>query len=185
MAGPGEPVPPARGPSSGWVVLGGLGAPHGLDGSWRFVPETHFPERLRPGRRVALLGPDGTVRWTALREVRQHGRHLMVAVEGIGTREQAEPFTGGHLAVDRADLPPLPAGSYYHHQLVGLTVVRADDSVLGVVVRVLETGANDVLDVRRVDGRQALIPMIRAAVARIEPANGLIQITDLPGLVDD
>jgi 16S rRNA processing protein RimM len=167
-------------------VIGRLGAPRGLDGSWRFVPETDFPERLRPGRAVGLRPEgDGPVRWTVLRQVVRAGRGWSVAMRDIASREAALPFQGGLVVVRPADLPPLPPGEYYHHQLVGLTVRRADGRVLGRLERVLQTGANDVFVVRRADGREALIPAVRAAVASMCSEEGEVRLTDLPGLLDD
>ncbi len=179
---------PAGGEAPSLIVVGRLGGVHGVRGEWRCFPETDFPERLRPGRRVALCGPgpDRPPLWTALRGVRPAGRDgaLLVSVEGVDAPEAARPFAGGTLAVDAADLPSLPAGQYYHHQLVGLAVLRADGRPLGILARVLQTGANDVFGVRRPDGREVLVPAIRDAVAAIDLAAGTVRLRDLPGLLD-
>jgi 16S rRNA processing protein RimM len=170
------------------IVVARLGGVHGLHGEWRCFPETDFPERLRPGRPVAVRAADGVRAplWTALRAVRAGGPGgaLLVCVRGIGDPEAARPFAGGTLAVDPAGLPPLPPGRYYHHQLVGLAVVAADGRAVGTVRRVLQTGANDVFAVRRPDGREVLVPAIRDAVAAIDLAAGTMRLTDLPGLLD-
>lgn len=167
------------------IVIGRLGAPWGLDGAWRFVPETDFPERLRPGRRVGLCVALGApVSWTRLRRVLRTGRGWAIAAEGVEGREQAAAFTGGLVVVPSSELPPLPQGEYYHHQLVGLTVFAADGMRVGRVERILQTGANDVFVVRRQDGRQALIPIVRVAVAELNPEVGEVRLTDLPGLLD-
>lgn len=178
----------AGGDAPSLIVVGRLGGVHGVRGEWRCFPETDFPDRLRPGRRVALRGPEEgrPPRWTALRGVRAAGRGgaLLVCVEGIETPEAARPFSGGTLAVEAADLPPLPAGHYYHHQLVGLAVVDAAGRPVGTLSAVLQTGANDVFAVRRPDGRQVLIPAIRAAVAAIDLGAATVRLRDMAGLLD-
>lgn len=168
------------------ITVGHLGSPHGLRGDLHLVPDTDFPERLVPGRRVALCPPEGAPHWTRIARIRAlGGRGLVVSLEGLRGREAAAAFSGGRLCVDPADLPPLPAGSYYHHQLVGLRVLRADGRVLGQLVEVRRTGANDVYVVQRPDGAQALVPAITDAVAEIDPAAGRVLLRHLPGLLDD
>lgn len=153
---------------------------------WRFFPETDFPQRLRPGRAVGLTPAAGRpVAWTRLRQVTRAGKGWAVGTDGIASRAEAEPFSGGLLVVRTADLPPLPAGEYYHHQLIGLVVRAADGGVVGRVEKILKTGANDVLVVRRPDGREALVPVVRAAVAALDPEAGEVRLADLPGLLDD
>jgi len=173
-------------PAPELIVIGRLGAPHGLEGEWRFFPETDFPERLRPGRRVALCPERGAPLWTSIRGVRPHrGRVLLLAAEQIGTPEAARAYCGGTVAVARGDLPPLPPGRYYHHQLVGLVVLRADGRVLGRLAEVLMTGANDVWTVARPEGGTALIPAIRGAVEAVDLAAGVVRLRELPGLLEE
>ena len=168
------------------VVVGWLGAPHGLDGTLRLLPETDFPERLRPGRAVVLVAADGRRRLaTRLRAARPAGpRRWLVAVEGLPDRTAAQAYAGGRLCVERASLPPLPAGRFYHHEVVGLAVLDAGGRRVGEVVRVLPNPAHDVYVVRRPDGREALVPAVRAAVAAIDVAAGVLRLQDLPGLLD-
>jgi 16S rRNA processing protein RimM len=73
----------------------------------------------------------------------------------------------------------LPAGRYYHYQLVGLSVVdQRSDRVLGTVVEVLSYDANDVLRVTA-GVKEVLVPMVRSIVREIEPSQGRI-VVDMP-----
>lgn len=167
------------------VVVGRIGAPHGLRGALRLVPETDFPERLVAGRRVALVGEGGAAHWSVLRGVRQGGgRGWLITLEGVTTREAAQAFAGGTLRVAAADLPPLPPGRFYHHELVGLEVVAADGRRVGRVREVRATGANDVYVVERDGGGEAWVPAIRDAVAEIDVAAGRMVLRDLPGMLE-
>ena len=69
--------------------------------------------------------------------------------------------------MQRDQLPELAPGEYYWHQLQGLRVIsdyEGNHFRLGVVERLLETGANDVLVVRggsdSIDRRERLIPYV-------------------------
>jgi len=167
------------------IIVARLGAPHGLRGELRLFPETDFPERLLAGRPVAVRGASGVPVWSALSRVRPLGGHLVAGLAGVRSREAAQAIVGATLSVAAADLPPLPEGRYYHHQVVGLAVVAADGRSLGRLAAIRQTGANDVYVVALADGGEALIPAIRDAVAAIDVAAGQLRLRDLPGLLDD
>lgn len=179
------PLPESGGPQAR-IVVGRIGAPHGVRGEMRLFPETDFPERLRAGRRVVLCPVSGAAMPTRIVRVRAQGdRGLLLSVQGVITADTARLYAGGTLCVAAEDLPPLPEGHYYHHQLVGLTVLRADGGPVGRLVEVLVTGANDVYAVEALDGRRVLVPAIRDAVAAIDLQAGVMRLADLPGLLED
>jgi len=66
--------------------------------------------------------------------------------------------------VKAADLPRLPEGQYYHHQLLGLSVVDETGQVLGELAEILETGANDVYLVKTPLGKELLLPAIEDVI---------------------
>jgi 16S rRNA processing protein RimM len=80
--------------------------------------------------------------------VRQQGKSLIAKLASIDDRTAAEALRGREIRVP-AECFPLPGeGEFYWRDLVGLAVwCREDDTrvLLGVVDRLLETGANDVL----------------------------------------
>jgi 16S rRNA processing protein RimM len=92
---------------------------------------------------------------------------LVVHFKGIDDRDVAALLGRAEIEVDRAELPELPEGEYYWHQLIGLKVLaKAADAelLLGSITDMMETGANDVMVVRPIDGsiddRERLIPYI-------------------------
>lgn len=98
---------------------------------------------------------------------RRHGPGFMVHLadpEGrpLATRDDALSLFDARIAVYRRELEPLPNGEYYWVDLQGLTVTTLDGVVLGVVKRVFETGANDVLVVE--GERERLIPFVQGPV---------------------
>ncbi len=84
-----------------------------------------------------------------LLEGKRHGKNVIVRLEGIDTREQAADLVGYRIAVSKSQLPDLPQGEYYWSDLIGLEVINTAGVTLGVVKRLMETGANDVLVVDR------------------------------------
>ncbi len=85
----------------------------------------------------------------------------------VGDRGAAEALRGTLLTVDRADLPPLAPGEYYHADLIGLPCVADDGAALGTAAAVDNYGAGDVLEIAPASGATFLVPV--AAAVTIEP----------------
>ena len=166
-----------------WITVGEIGTAHGVRGELRLRPETDFPERLVPGRRVFLQGPEP--RWAEIAGARPQGRGWwLLRLSGVDDRDTAMALRGYLVQVPSTDLPPLPEGQYYHHQIVGLEVVDESGRSLGRVESVERTGANDVYVVRPAGGRTWLLPAIRDVVRRIDPGAGRIEIRLMAGLYE-
>ncbi len=97
-----------------------------------------------------------------------HGNGLIAHFKGIDDRNAAEQLVGVEIAIDQQQLKPLDSGEYYWSQLIGLRVATQfgghEPKDLGVVKRIIETGANDVLvvlgDQNSIDTRERLIPYV-------------------------
>lgn len=148
-----------------FIAVGRLRRPHGVKGEIFMSVLTDFPERLRPGKRV-FVGEDH--RPMTIASLRPHQNALLVSFRGIGTSEEIGQFRNQYVFVRKSDLPKLPEGEYYHHELLGLTLVDENDQPLGVLEEILETGANDVYLVRTPDGKDLLIPAIPDVVLDVD-----------------
>ena len=98
---------------------------------------------------------------------------------GIGNRESAERLIGKELGISDNQLEPLQQGEYYWKDLVGLTVTDTRQRVLGKVIRMLETGANDVVVVatgENGDQEEVLVPWIAGVVDKVDLVNGFLRI---------
>ena len=169
------------------VVIGRIGKPHGLRGEVTVEPRTDEPERrFASGRRVRTERPGGTPGpWAELTVVdaRWHGTTLLVRFEELADRTTAEAARGLLLhATVTADERPDDPDEFYDHQLVGLAAEDLDGRSLGEVTAVLH-GAQDLLQIRTADGRDALVPFVAALVPDVDLAGGRVVVADRPGLV--
>jgi 16S rRNA processing protein RimM len=161
------------------IVVGQINSPWGLRGHVKVTPLTSNPERLQPG---AVVLVDGQRR--EIVDVRSPKGYPCIQFEGVRDMHTAEQLRGTIIEIDEDDLPSLPEGTHYIHDLVGLRVV-ANGEELGTLVEVLHTGANDVYLVRRDGRRDALIPAIPDVIREIDIEAGQMVIEPLPGLLDD
>ena len=137
---------------------------------------TDFPDRSLPGS--VLLA--GDVKYTIL-GVRAHKKTLLLALEGIETRNQAEVLRNKLLEVPENDLPHLDQDEYFRFDIIGINVVDENGRSLGNVEEVIETGANDVYIVRDADS-ELLIPAIDSVINKIDVAEHRMTVTLLDGL---
>ena len=99
----------------------------------------------------------------------------------IETPEDAGLYRNQWVYVQAKDVP-LPEGEHYKHELVGLKVVDENDSPLGELVEILETGANDVYVVRDESGKEILLPNIPSVILDLDMGRGLMRVHLLEGL---
>jgi 16S rRNA processing protein RimM len=165
------------------VVVGRIGRPHGVRGEVTVEVRTDDPDaRFRPG--AALLTEPADRGPLVIRGRRWHRETLLLAVDGVDSREDAEALRGTELLVAVDDLPPLrDPDVYYDHQLVGLLVQLPDGSPLGRVAAVRHDGA-DLLVVEREDAGDALIPFVTAIVPTVDVAGGYLVVDPPEGLLE-
>ena len=155
----------------GRIVIGRVGAAHGVHGDLRIIPLTDFPERFSALREV-MVGDE----LLHVAHVKPQGKNFLMRFREYAVREDAQRLTGRLLTVARAEAAPLDEGEYYVFDIVGLTVYDEEDNELGSVENVFRTGSNDVYAVRSEDGRELLIPALRAVVQSIDVPSGRMTV---------
>lgn len=162
------------------VELGRFGKVHGIKGWIRLNSYTNPPDNICryealtaeiAGKQVAL----------ELDEYRAHGNGLIVHVKGYDDPETAKALTGKRIWIQASDLPTLPAGEFYWHQLIGLQVINQHGAIFGEIAELLETGANDVVLVipneGSIDKRRRMIPYLRGSVVQeVDLAAGWMRV---------
>jgi 16S rRNA processing protein RimM len=148
------------------VLLGDIGAAHGLKGEVRLRSFTETPAA------IADYGPledeTGTKK-IEIESLRQGPKGLIAKVKGVTTREAAEALTGTKLYVPRDRLPEADKDEYYHSDLIGLTAFDAYEAEIGTVVAVHNFGASDIIEVKLLSGGDnLLLPFTDATVPEID-----------------
>lgn len=142
------------------IQAGRVGRAHGLDGS--FYVTGARPRLLEIGTPVSIDG-------RTLPIVRLAGieKRPIVRLEGIDDRSAAEALRGLPLTVDEQSVPALSQDEWWAHELEGC-VVRDGPREVGVVSRMIELPSCEALEVRREDGRELIVPLVRDAVRRVD-----------------
>jgi len=164
-----------------YMAIGKVVRAHGLHGELSVSILTEFPERFETTEWV-YLGNEFEASPYRLEGYRWHKKNLLLTLAGITGRTEAEQLRGQYVQVPLAEAVPVPEGSYYLYQLIGLQVVTIDGQSLGVVADIIETGANDVYVVEG-DDKQILLPAIDDVVRSIDLETGQIVVQLIDGLI--
>lgn len=157
--------------------IGKITCAHGLRGEVKVCPVTHDLDNLK--RQEYFLMGHTRLDVESIRE--QKGK-LVVKFRGVGDRDAATLLIGRWLSILRECATPLHEGRYYMEDLLGMEVYE-EGSFLGVVDNILETGSNEVLQVRGEQG-EILIPMIRDVVHRVDLDLDRIHVSWVKGMND-
>ena len=163
--------------------MGRVARTHGNRGAVIVNPDTDFPEaRFREGRVMHVRRGD-RVETLTVATVRFQGGRPIVGFREIGTMTDAEALAGAELRVAESELTPLPARTYYRHDLVGCRVVTTGGLVVGTVKAVEGPLDQSRLVVDAPDG-EVLVPLAQEICVRIDPERREIAIDPPEGLID-
>lgn len=163
-----------------YLAIGFLRRPHGVQGEIIMDLHTDFPERIKTGRKV-YIGENYEA--FTIGAARPHSNGLLVKIRGFDSPETAGRFRNQWVYVQASEVPALPEGKYYKHELIGLTVMTDANDKLGVLNEVLETGANDVYVVVQEDGKEILLPAIADVVLDVNMVDRVIKVHLIDGLI--
>lgn len=109
-----------------------------------------------------------------------HGQHLLAEIEGVSDRTQAESLRGTGLYLDRSVLPDPEEDSFYHADLLGLTVLTPEGAKIGTVRAVQNFGAGDLLEVWPDMGTTFYLPFTKENFPDIDLRTGsLVCVEDI------
>lgn len=145
----------------------------GLSGEVEVEPLTDDTGRFKPGLSVRA---GAAVR--QVEAVRNGAGTLVLKLIGVEDRDLADDLRGKYLEIETAEVQPLPEGSYYHWQLLGLEVFDIAGTRLGEITDIIDNPANDIYLLSAED-RQVLVPAVSEVVRSIDLAAGRM-VVDLP-----
>jgi len=155
------------------IVMGRIVAPYGVLGWVKVLPDTEQVDSLQFYKDWWIGKPP---QWQAYQfdKIKVHNDLLLVKFAGVKDRDQAFALKGQQVAVPKAALPTPQAGEYYWVDLIGLQVSNEQGVNFGRVADVFDTGANDVLTVRKADEsdkkevHERLIPFIDDVIKHVD-----------------
>ena len=162
------------------VVMGHITGAFGIRGWIKVSPYTETIDSLLDYSVWWLRRNEGEWREVEITNGHTAGNALTVELKECADRNGAAKYKGMQIAIPRDHLPDLSESGeegYYWSDLIGADVVNIQGENLGKVTGLLETGANDVLQVHGTDSlnkKERLIPYVESVIKEIDLASSRI-----------
>lgn len=166
------------------LSVGQITSTHGLKGEVKVFPTTNEPERrFRELKEVILKTHEGEVPVT-VRSVRFSKNLALLRFEELSGIDAVEKYKGAYVCVPRDEAQKLGPDEYYEADLIGMQVISDEGVTLGLLSKVLHTGANDVYEVApKDDAKPFLIPAIKDCIKNVNVESGIMTIHVMEGLI--
>ncbi|KYG89484.1 ribosome maturation factor RimM [[Bacillus] sp. KCTC 13219] len=169
-----------------WFNVGRIVNTHGIRGEVRVISTTDFEDtRFAVGSKLAVFKKDEKRPiWVTVESVRRHKNFILLTFEGMNNINLVEPFKEGLLKVtmDQLEDDELEENEYYYFEIKDCEVFSEEGERIGVITNILETGANDVWEVKG-PKKMHYIPYIEDVVKEIDIDNKKIIIHVMEGLL--
>jgi len=169
--------------SDEFIVVGRVGPARGVRGDVFVEPWTDAPdERFTPG--AVLRTEPETVGPLTVDAASTAGGKLVVRFAGVADRPAAEALRGTQLLIAATSRPSLDdPDEFYDTDLIGLAAVTVDGVDLGPVRDIVHAAGASYL-VLDADGRDRLVPFVRAIVPTVDVHAGRVVIDPPDGLLE-
>lgn len=149
---------------------------------------------LRKGREQALTSVtriqfvlrDGETLNCKVDTLRNTGADPILVLAPGTTRDNVARMKHAAVNVEKTALGTQTEPKYTSSDLIGIEVRLESDALLGTVMEIIETGANDVLEIEKPGGGYVLLPLLDALVNSIDWDKNRLVVGDItPFVVDD
>ena len=164
------------------LKVGVITTTHGVRGEVKVFPTTDDAERFLDIEYV-LLDTGKELRRLNIQNVKFFKNLAILKFEGVDNINDIEMYKGRDLWIPREEAQELGEDEYYVADLIGMDVLLENGEKLGVLRDVMETGANDVYIVDRVDGEEVLLPAIHDCVLDVDVEKNTMTVHLMKGIV--
>lgn len=165
------------------MQVGAITSTHGIKGEVKVFPTTDDPNRFKVLKNV-ILDTDKELIELEIAGVKFFKQFIILKFKGINDINDIEKYKGKKLLVTRENAVKLEEGEYFIADLIGLNVITDEDEELGELTDVLQTGANDVYEIKMQNGKEVLVPAIKDCILDVNIEEGIMKVHLLKGLID-
>lgn len=163
--------------------IGEIANTHGIRGEVKVYPTTDDVARFKKLKKCILETKQGEM-LLHVESCKFFKQFAILKFKEFNNINEVEQYKHCSLYVEREDAVKCEEDEYYIADLVGCTVYNEDDSELGDLVDVIQTGANDVYVVRMESGKELMIPAIKECILSVSITERRVKVHLLKGLLD-
>ena len=147
------------------ILVGKISNPHGIKGWVKVISFTDPIENILSYKKWTLSDNE-TEKTYCLEDSRIQGNKIVIKLEGVNNRDDADLLKNLQIEINRSDLPKLEENSYYWEDLVDFNVIDIKGMHVGKVDSLFRTGSNDVLVIINETKQRLLVPFIMEEVIK-------------------
>ena len=164
------------------ILIGKIANIHGIKGEVKIYPYTDDIDHLSNIKKI-YMDEDLTKEYKVER-CRVHKEMLVTKLSGIDDANTAELFKTKYVYIKSSDLQKLDEDTYYVKDLLGISVIdNLNDTVLGKIIYVFNSGANDVYEIEREDKTKIYLPAIHQVIKKVDIQNKKMYVEVMDGLI--
>ena len=152
-----------------------VGAPFGIKGWLKLQVFTQAPDSLDAYASWLLKSAAGKWEEFELEDFSVNAKGVIAKLKGCDDRTAAEKLVKREIGIPRASLEETGEGEIFWFDLIGCEVINTAGDKLGKVETLMETGANDVLVVKR-GSEEMLIPVISEVMVNVDRDEKIITV---------
>ena len=150
---------------------------HGLNGEVKIFPYTDDLSKFKEYKKIYLDGEE-----LEILSQKIASKFIVLKLKGFDYIDDVKRLIDKDVFIDKADMPSLDEGDYYIHDLMDMEVYSEADEFIGTVKDVMTTSANHVLVVDH-DGKEALIPFVKAFIKEVDLIKRRIRVKLIEGIL--
>ncbi len=165
------------------LQVGVITKPHGIRGEVKVFPMTDDVRRFKKLKKTLLDTGNGLIELEC-EGAKFFKQYVILKFKDHDTIESIERYCRKGIYVTRADAVKPGRDEYFIADLIGMEAQDDEAGVKGTITNVIETGANDVYEIKLDDGRDLLLPAIKECVISVDIEGKMMKIHILPGLLE-
>jgi 16S rRNA processing protein RimM len=164
------------------ITIGCIINSFGKSGEVKAKILTDFPERFKELSSVIISRSGETIDFTArVLGVKYYKNFVILKLDISSSIEEAQGLKGFFICLKREELYPLPEGSFYIFELIGLSVYSQEGEFIGTLKDIYTNPGQDLYVIVNGD-REILVPAVKEFICEINPDAGKIVIKSEGGL---
>ena len=172
------------------IELGAVQDAQGLQGQIKVRPHSSDPVALlsskeiwlslipRRSAGVAASHEQASLKSYKVKQAKMHSGTVVIALDGVTDRDQAEALKGARILVGREVFPKTDGDSYYWVDLIACKAINLQGDDLGEVLDIIDNGAHGVIAIGDAETKtvKQLVPFVKEVVQNVDLPNKLLTL---------
>lgn len=164
-----------------YTIIGKIINTHGIKGDLKIYPLTDSLDRFFDLEKIYIGNSKEEV---IIKEVKTHKGFALLRFENLENINDVLKYKEEFIYIDEVNKIKLQENHYFISDLIGCRVLLKDGKEIGILIEVLQGGANDVYVVLSPEKKEFLIPAVTEFIKTVDIDNNLIIIDPIEGMIE-